>query len=130
MAFNDRDRRTKQAVGFDENLAARVRRILADRTDVEEKRMFGGVCFLVGGSMSCGVIKEDLCVRIGPEAHDTALAAPHTRPMDFTGRPMRGFVYVEADGLRNGASLRKWVRLGVEYALLVGPRPKRKSVKA
>lgn len=104
-------------MSFDEALATRVRRVLAPRSDVTERRMFGGVCFLVNGSMACGIVKAELCVRVGPDRHEQALAAPHARPMDFTGRPMRGFVYVGAKGLVGSAALRKWVTLGIQYAL-------------
>src|SRR5690348_17085877 len=112
---------SRRTVVFDETLAARVRRILAPRSDVNERRMFGGVCFLIGGSMVCGVVKDELCVRVGPNRHEEALRAPHTRPMDFTGRPMRGFVYVQPAGLNNAATLRKWLEMGVAHALSSGP---------
>jgi TfoX/Sxy family transcriptional regulator of competence genes len=100
-------------MSFDEALATRVRRVLAPRSDVTERRMFGGICFLVGGSMACGIVKAELCVRVRPGRHEEALSAPQTRPMDFTGRPMRGFVYVGAAGLADSAALRKWVTLGI-----------------
>ena len=112
-------------MNFDEALAARVRRVLANRSDVSERRMFGGLCFMVSGSMACGIVKTELCVRLGPEAHEKALTAPHTRPMDFTGRPMRGFVYVTPKGLSRAAALRKWVTLGVEYAVATPPKRRR-----
>ena len=81
-----------------------------------ERRMIGGGCFLVDGKMGCGTVKQDLCVHVGPDMHDRALGAKHTRVMDFTGRPTRDFVYVAPAGFRNSAALRKWVAVGVAYA--------------
>jgi TfoX/Sxy family transcriptional regulator of competence genes len=86
-------------VAYDEQLAARVRTLLADRTDVDERKIFGGLTFLIAGKMSCGVNGNELIVRLDPEHEDEALARPHARPMDFTGRRMRGFVTVRPEGL-------------------------------
>ena len=87
------------AMAYDEELAGRVRAALADRTDVEEKKMFGGLSFMVAGQMCCGVLKGDLVVRIEPAEFDTLVAQPHVRPFDFTGRPMQGMVYVDNGAL-------------------------------
>ncbi len=103
-------------MAYDEALAERIRGVLAGRDDVEERRMFGGIAFMVGGRMACGVIHDDLLVRVGPEAHDEALAKPHTRVMDFTGRPSRGMIYVSPEGVESDADLARWVRRGVGYA--------------
>jgi hypothetical protein len=78
-----------EPMSYDEKLAQRVRKILAARSDVAEKKMFGGLAFMLRGRMFCGVIKEDLVVRVGPHQHEVALQQPHARPMDFTGRPRR-----------------------------------------
>lgn len=86
-------------MAYDEQLAARVRTLLADRTDVDERKIFGGLTFLIAGNMSCGVNGNELIVRLDPEHEDEALARPHARPMDFTGRRMRGFVTVRPEGL-------------------------------
>jgi TfoX/Sxy family transcriptional regulator of competence genes len=102
-------------VSYDEALAARVRGILSRRTDVVEKKMFGGLCFLVGGHMCCGLASADLMVRVGPAQYEDALARPYARPMDFTGRPLAGMVYVAPAGLRSIAALTKWVELGVRF---------------
>jgi hypothetical protein len=108
---------------FDESLATRVREVLRHRTDVTERRMFGGPCFRVASSMACGIVKTDLCVRVGPDRYEEALAASHTRPMDFTGRPLRGFVYVAPEGLKSAArALKKWIEMGVAYALFTPPK--------
>jgi TfoX/Sxy family transcriptional regulator of competence genes len=94
---------------YDEHLAARVRTLLANRTDVSERKMFGGLTFMIAGNMSCGVNGDELIVRLDPDHEGAALARPHARPMDFTGRPMRGFVTVQPKG-RKGAQLDRWVR--------------------
>jgi TfoX/Sxy family transcriptional regulator of competence genes len=107
-------------VAYDETLAGRIRAILEPRADVEERRMFGGLAFMVGGRMACGVIHDDLMVRVGHEGHDEALGEPHTRPMDFTGRPSRGMVYVEPAGIASDEALERWVLRGVAAAAAVG----------
>src|SRR5712691_3014080 len=100
-------------MSYDEKTADRVRRILSTRGDVVEKKMFGGLCFMVNGSMCCGLTKTDFMVRVGPDQYEEALAQPHARPMDFTGRPLAGMVYVAPAGLRRAAALAKWVGRGV-----------------
>ena len=103
-------------MAYSEELAARVRRALGNRSGLAEKRMFGGLCFLLGGNMCCGVTGDELMVRVGPEAHAAALALPHARAMDFTGRPLRGFVYVSPEGSAAEADLAAWVERGVRFA--------------
>src|SRR6516164_8663236 len=102
-------------MSYDEKLAARIRAVLAERDDVIEKKMFGGLCFMVNGAMCCGLTKSDFMVRVGPDAYDEALAQPHARPMDFTGRPLKGMVYVEPAGLRTRPALEHWVRRGLAF---------------
>ena len=104
-------------MAYDEELADRVRAALADRTDVSERRMFGGLTFMLRGNMCCGVAKTNLMVRVGAEAYDEALAQPGARLMDFTGRPMKGMVFVGPEGYEDDDGLRGWVERGVEYAL-------------
>jgi TfoX/Sxy family transcriptional regulator of competence genes len=104
-------------MAYDEALADRIRRMLATRDDVEERRMFGGIAFMVAGRMACGVIHDDLMVRVGPDGHDDALAQPHARPMDFTGRPMRGMVYVAPAGIATDEGLARWVDRAVTVAV-------------
>ena len=103
-------------MAYDEGLAERIRGLLEERDGVAEKRMFGGLAFLVGGNMAVGIVKEELMVRVGPEAHAAALAEPHARPMDFTKRPMRGFVFVAPAGFEEDADLARWVGRGVRFA--------------
>jgi len=107
-------------MAYDEALAARVRRAAA--RPLEEKKMFGGLCFLAGGHMCCGVLGAELMVRVGPQGYAEALARPHARPMDFTGRPMTGMVYVAAEGLADEVALRDWVGRGVAFAESLPPK--------
>ena len=102
-------------MGYDEKTAERVRRILSRRRDVVEKKMVGGLSFMVNGSMCCGLTSTALMVRVGPEAYEGALAQPHTRPMEFTGRPLVGFVCVDSRGYRTDTALAKWVQRGVDF---------------
>jgi TfoX/Sxy family transcriptional regulator of competence genes len=102
-------------MSYDENLATRIRALLAERDDVVEKKMFGGLCFMVNGAMCCGLTKSDFMVRVGADHYEEALAQPHARPMDFTGRPLKGMVYVAPEGLRTKAALARWVRRGIEF---------------
>jgi len=103
-------------VAYDEKLAARIRKILQVRPDVVEQHLFGGVAFMVRGHMSCGVVGSTLMVRLDPADADRLLREPHARPMDFTGRPMRGFLFVDPPGLGTAAVLRKWVRRATDLA--------------
>ena len=108
-------------MAYDERLADRVRELLDERTDVTERRMFGGLTFMVGGHMCCGINSDELILRLGPEAEETALRAPHARPMDFTRRPMRGFLTIAPDGLK-GPSLRRWIEQAVAHAESLPPK--------
>jgi TfoX N-terminal domain len=87
-------------MGYDDELAARVRGEVSGRSGITERKMFGGLAFMLDGHMFCGVIEDDLMVRIGVEEAESALAQPHTRPMDFTGRPLKGYVFVAPAGSR------------------------------
>lgn len=100
----------------DEILADRVRKILARRRGISEKKMFGGLSFLVNGNMACGVEGRKLMVRVGPDAWEDALGRAHARKMDFTGKSLKGFVYVQPAGVGSEASLRAWVDRGVDFA--------------
>jgi hypothetical protein len=103
-------------MAYDEGLAERIRGLLDERSDVAEKRMFGGIAFMVRGHMAVGIVKDDLMVRVGPEAYGTLVREPHARRMDFTGRPLKGFVYVASTGLEADAALERWVEHGIVYA--------------
>ena len=103
-------------MSYDEKLSARVRTALARRRGVTEKKMFGGVCFLVNGAMCCGVLGTELIARVGSEHHADAVADKHARPFDFTGRPSKGMVYVSAAGIRTAAQLQRWLDRGLAEA--------------
>lgn len=112
-------------MAYDEKLAARVRRRLADVPGFSEKRMFGGLCFLLDGHMCCGINGRDLMLRVRPEGYEAALARPGARPMDFTGRPLRGMVYVSADALRSARTLTRWLDESVAFVRSLPPKRSR-----
>ena len=97
-------------MAYDEDLADRIRRALGDHPAITEKKMFGGVAFLFHGKMFCGVTNADLMVRVGPSLHPKALPRAHVRPMDFTGKPMKGYVFVAAEGTSTVAKVRRWTQ--------------------
>jgi TfoX/Sxy family transcriptional regulator of competence genes len=103
-------------MAYDEQLADRVRVILRDRPDITERRMMGGLTFLWNGRMCGGVLGRDLVARVSREEMPAVLRQPHVRPMDFTGRPLAGFVYVGSEGVRRTASLRAWLDRGLAVA--------------
>ena len=101
-------------MSYDEKLADRVRHALPS-ANITERKMFGGLCFLLDGKMFVGVTGTDLMVRVGKEAYETALAKRHVRPMDFTGRPLTGFVFVGAAGIRSAAAVSAWVERSLRF---------------
>ena len=103
-------------MAFDDKLAERIRKQLAKRRDLTEKKMFGGLAFLLNGNMCCGVHGQELIVRLDPEQTHQALRQRHTRVFDLSGRPMKGWILVQAKGLTTEAALAKWVQTGVKYA--------------
>jgi TfoX/Sxy family transcriptional regulator of competence genes len=114
-------------MGYDRHSADRVRRILAGRAGVVEKRMVGGLSFMVGGSMCCGITGGDLMVRVGAEKRDAVLELPHVHPMRIGGRALAGFVAVEPAGYRTEAALKAWIALAVEFVSTMRnrrPQPK------
>jgi len=109
-------------MAYDEGLAHRVRELLEDHPGYDEKKMFGGLCFLLGGNMAVGVTGEDLMVRVGKQGHDEAMAQPHARPMDFTRKQMTGFVYVAPEGTAEDDALQAWVDRGAAHAESLPPK--------
>jgi TfoX/Sxy family transcriptional regulator of competence genes len=103
-------------MAFDEQLANSVRKQLGRKAGLVEKKMFGGLAFLINGNMSVGIHGNDLIVRLAQEATDSALKEPGARVFDLTGRPMKGWLLVDGTAVNDSASLAKWVRRGVEYA--------------
>jgi len=109
---------------FDQALADRVRVLLLPRDGYDEKRMFGGVCFLLHGHMACGIVRDRLIVRVGAGGYAEALTLPHAAPFDLTGRPMTGWVQVAPAGSRRDADLAAWVERGVASALALPAKGK------
>jgi TfoX/Sxy family transcriptional regulator of competence genes len=108
-------------MAYDEVLAARIRDVLVDEEGVTERKMFGGLAVMVNGHMACGVVGDDLMLRLGEDGAERALERAHVRPMDFTGRPLKGMVYVSPEGLR-GRALRSWVEKAVAHARALPPK--------
>jgi TfoX/Sxy family transcriptional regulator of competence genes len=114
---------------FDEALADRIRRAIGPRADVTEKKMFGGLAFLLDGKMFCGIVKDELMVRVGPERYEESLAKAHVRPMDFTGRPMNGYVFVGPSGCRTEKAVKAWVELGAAFVTTLASGPGRRNAR-
>ena len=104
-------------MAFDEGLAERLREVFDERSDVVEKKMFGGLCFMVSGHMCCGIVKDSLMARVGPDAYEQCLKEKHVREMDFTGKPMRGMVYVSEKGISEDEDLNVWVNRCLDFVL-------------
>ncbi len=120
-------------MAYDEELASRIRVALAHREAVTEKKMFGGLTFMVADRMCCGVLQDNLVLRVSSQDHDEALSHPHARPMDFTGQPMRGFVYISPEGYQQEEDLQMWLARALAYVDTAPPkkasrRPVRKSL--
>jgi hypothetical protein len=109
-------------MAYDEGLATRVRQLLGDRPGLTERRMFGGLAFLVHGNMACGVRGDELVVRLAAEETEAALAEPGVRPFDLPGRPMKGWLLVGPDGHGSHDGLRRWVDRGLAYAGSLPPK--------
>lgn len=109
-------------MAYDSDTADRIRQWFAGRTDVVERKMFGGLAFLVRGHMCCGVLGTTLVARVGPEQYAEALKKPHVRVMDFTGRPMTGLVTVAPDGFRSARALRAWIERCERFVRSLPPK--------
>jgi hypothetical protein len=103
-------------MAYDESLARRVHAILADQPELDEKKMFGGLAFMLRGNMCCGIMRDELMVRAGPEQYAALLALPHAHALELGGRPMRGMVGVAPAGLASDEDLDGWVRRGIAFA--------------
>jgi hypothetical protein len=112
-------------MGYDEKLAMRIRGLLAGNTDITERKMFGGLSFLYKNRMSCGIVHRDLVVRVPDDQFEAVVHMKYVRPMDFTGRPLKNFVYVSPPGFRTAIALRKWLDLGLRFVGQVPKKPAR-----
>lgn len=102
-------------MAFDETLATRIRQSLARRKNIEDKRMFGGIGFLLNGNLLVGVSKDSLIVRIGPDEYQEAMLEPHVKAFDITGKPMKGWVLVEPHGVENDDQLKQWIERALKF---------------
>ena len=102
-------------MAYDEELAVRIRQALRQRTDMTERKMFGGLSFLRDGRMCCGIVGNDLVVRVLDKEMSSVLQRVHVRPMDFTGKSLRGFVYVAPDAIATDGGLRDWIARGLAF---------------
>jgi TfoX/Sxy family transcriptional regulator of competence genes len=110
-------------MAYDEDLANRIRELLAGESGLTEQRMFGGLAFLIGGNMAVGVSGQGgLMVRVDHDETDALVAEPHARPFEMRGRPMRGWVRVDAEGVQTRTGLEPWVRRGLAYARSLPPK--------
>jgi len=109
-------------MAYDEGLAQRVREQLQEAPGYVEKKMFGGVCYLLDGNMACGILNEDLIVRVGAERYEASLQLPHTRKFDITGKPMKGWIMVSHDGHAADDDLSDWLQRGISFASSLPPK--------
>jgi hypothetical protein len=116
-------------MAYDEKLAERVRRRLQRKPAYSERKMFGGLCFMLRGHMCCGVLKDELIVRVTPGEYAQALAWPHVRAFDFTGTPMKGFVVVRPKGCAMAQTLGRWIARGMNVAAGLPAKSRKKLVR-
>lgn len=109
-------------MAYDEGLAQRVREMMEDQPMLDEKKMFGGVGFMIEGNIACGVLNDELIVRVGADQYKKSLKEKHTKVFDFTGRAMTGWIMVLPTGYETDTALRKWVNRGVEFELTLRPK--------
>ena len=114
-------------MAYDDKLAFRIGEILASRSDTQEKKMFGGICFMVGEHMACGVHGNELIIRMAPDDAVTALKGKHVRPFDITGRPMKGYVFVAPQGCATKPALKKWIDTSVAFVAMLPPKKKKNA---
>ena len=109
-------------MSYDKGLAQRVREIVEEEPGYDEKKMFGGICFLINGNMACGILHDDIIIRVGADNYEESLRLPHTRIFDITGKPMRGWVLVSSEGHESDEDLTEWVQKGIKYARSLPPK--------
>lgn len=109
-------------MAYNLTLAQRIREMVYGQKDASERKMFGGICFMIGGNMVCGVVGDELMSRINPESHAAALEKPHVKPMEFTGRSMKGYLFIEPEGIRTKKELAYWVNQGIRIAQSIPPK--------
>ncbi|MCC6738015.1 MAG: TfoX/Sxy family protein [Planctomycetia bacterium] len=115
-------------MSYDEKLAKRIQKQVGRAKGVTSKAMFGGIAWLLGGNMFAGIVKDELMVRVGPERHAELLREPCARPMDFTGRPMKGYLFVEPGGVKSEKDLGRWLQRATEFVATL-PAKKKKAAR-
>jgi TfoX/Sxy family transcriptional regulator of competence genes len=113
-------------MAYDEAVAQRVRDAISNRDGLSERKMFGGLCLMLHGNMFAGIINDELMLRVGPDHHDALLAEPGARPMDFTGRPMKGYLYVEPAAFATPEALSTWLNHALGFVETLPPKVARK----
>lgn len=113
-------------MAYDEGLAERLNEYFADRPDVETKKMFGGLCFMVSNHMCCGIVGDTLMARVGPDNYEDYLKEKYAKEMDFTGKAMKGMVYVEPKGIEDDSELEKWVGRCESFVKSLPPKKPKK----
>ena len=109
-------------MAYDEALADRVREKLSENPEISERKMFGGIAFMLSGNMAVGVSKDDLMVRIDPDDQDEALAEPGVRVFDMTGRSMKGWILVAPEAIDEDSGLQRWIETGLDFAGSLPPK--------
>ena len=109
-------------MAYDETLLTRIRNVLGNLKGIQEKKMFGGICFLFNGNMAFGIHEKNMMVRVGKEKYEEALKEKYAGEMNFTGRPMRGIVTVTSKGIQNDKDLKKWINKGIDFAGTLDPK--------
>jgi hypothetical protein len=122
LAIVDSVKKELKIMAYDEGLAERLRNLLQNQPDVEEKKMFGGLCFLVGKHMCCGIVGDKLMARVGPDNYNAYLSRKHVHEMNFTGKSMKGMVYVEHDGIAEDGDLLFWVDMCLAFVKGLPPK--------
>ncbi len=109
-------------MAYDEGLAERIELFFSDRPDVETRKMFGGLCFMVSGHMCCGIVRDSLMARVGLDNYQSCLSKTHAREMDFTGKPMKGMIYVSPEGVAEDDDLAFWVEECLTFVMTLPPK--------
>ena len=109
-------------MAYNESSAERIRNQMKKNKGFVEKKMFGGICFLLNGNMACGIRNDDIIVRVGKDAYEDCLLLPHTRQFDITGRPMSGWVMVSPEGYQSDNELKTWLQRGIDFAKSLPPK--------
>ena len=116
-------------MAYDEGLAERLQDYFEGRSDVEIKKMFGGLCFMVSNHMCCGIVEDSLMARVGPEKYEACLKKKYAKEMDFTGKAMKGMVYVSPEGLESDSELESWVDICESFVRSLPPKKYKKGKK-